>query len=211
MTRAWHLAKTNYGDVRNQPPIEVAVLPFGATEPHNLHLPYGTDTYQVDAVADRACDAAHATGCPCGSVARPFPTGPRPTSRRFPMAMNLNPTTMAAVVGDLVDSLEVTAFGNAFCLTATAATTSSGCLRQLHGKTTVQLFLCNWYKIAADQYPDLFEDAGDHAGEMETSMILAHFAGTCPDGTGRRRHDGDDKAGGGQSRLGRDHPSLAPA
>src|SRR4051794_34565750 len=25
-----------------------AVLPFGATEPHNLHMPYGTDTFQVE-------------------------------------------------------------------------------------------------------------------------------------------------------------------
>ena len=25
----------------------IAVLPFGATEPHNLHMPYGTDNFQV--------------------------------------------------------------------------------------------------------------------------------------------------------------------
>ena len=28
--------------------------------------------------------------------------------------------------------------------------------------------------MAADRYAELFEDAGDHAGEMETSMMLAH-------------------------------------
>ena len=33
-------------------PIRVAVLPLGATEPHNLHLPYGTDTFQVETVAE---------------------------------------------------------------------------------------------------------------------------------------------------------------
>ena len=27
---------------------EVAVLPWGATEPHNLHLPFGTDTFQAE-------------------------------------------------------------------------------------------------------------------------------------------------------------------
>ena len=25
---------------------EIAVLPWGATEPHNYHLPYGTDTLE---------------------------------------------------------------------------------------------------------------------------------------------------------------------
>ena len=44
----WRLAELNYGDVKAQPPFEVAVLPLGATEPHNLHLPYGTDTFQVE-------------------------------------------------------------------------------------------------------------------------------------------------------------------
>ena len=39
----------------------------------------------------------------------------------------------------------------------------------------MHLFLCNWYKVAADRYREIFDDAGDHAGEMETSMGLAHF------------------------------------
>src|SRR5262245_41018875 len=34
---------------------QAAVLPFGATEPHNLHMPYGTDTFQVEEIARRAC------------------------------------------------------------------------------------------------------------------------------------------------------------
>ncbi|MEO6809770.1 MAG: creatininase family protein, partial [Isosphaeraceae bacterium] len=59
MKRPWCLADLSYHDVRDGAPIEVAVLPFGATEPHNLHLPYATDTLQVDAIAERACARAH--------------------------------------------------------------------------------------------------------------------------------------------------------
>ena len=44
--RPWILAETNYGYVKEHP-YEVAVLPMGATEPHNLHLPYGTDTLEA--------------------------------------------------------------------------------------------------------------------------------------------------------------------
>ncbi len=47
MMRPWKLSETNYGYVKEHP-FEVAVLPLGATEPHNLHLPYGTDMFEGD-------------------------------------------------------------------------------------------------------------------------------------------------------------------
>ena len=39
-------------------PYEVAVLPWGATEAHNYHLPYGTDTIQSSAMAAEAARQA---------------------------------------------------------------------------------------------------------------------------------------------------------
>src|SRR5437764_5193455 len=62
MIRPWMLAELNYGQVKSQPKFEVAVLPLGATEPHNLHLPYGTDTFQVEVIAGRACARATEAG-----------------------------------------------------------------------------------------------------------------------------------------------------
>ena len=47
-------------------------------------------------------------------------------------------------------------------------------LRELYGQTTVQLFLCNWYQMVQDTYGTIFERRDDHAGEMETSFILAY-------------------------------------
>lgn len=40
------LEQTNWKQVKNQK-YEVAVLPWGATEPHNYHLPYGTDSLET--------------------------------------------------------------------------------------------------------------------------------------------------------------------
>ena len=34
--------------------VDAAILPWGSTEPHNLHLPYGTDSIQAEAVAGEA-------------------------------------------------------------------------------------------------------------------------------------------------------------
>ncbi len=36
-------------------------------------------------------------------------------------------------------------------------------------------FLCNWYTTFADKYAEIFERPDDHAGEMETSFILAYY------------------------------------
>ena len=59
--REWVLAEQTHAFVRGQM-WQVAVLPFGATEPHNLHMPYGTDIFQVEQIADRACEWAWRRG-----------------------------------------------------------------------------------------------------------------------------------------------------
>ncbi len=76
--QTWRLAEITYGHVKSNDPYEVAVLPLGATEPHNLHLPYGTDTFQVEVIAERACARAYARGARVVMLP-PCPTGPRPT------------------------------------------------------------------------------------------------------------------------------------
>src|SRR5207247_6971738 len=56
--RPYILTETNYGYTKANR-YEVAVLPLGATEPHNLHLPYGTDCYEGTIIGDKICDEAH--------------------------------------------------------------------------------------------------------------------------------------------------------
>ncbi len=172
--RPWNLAETNLGAVRSQPPFEVAVLPFGATEPHNLHLPYGTDTYQVDVIADRACGTATSRGARVVRLPT-IPYGTETNQMRFPWTMNLNPTTLAAVVADLVASLAAHGLRKCVLLNGHGGNDMKWMLRQMYGTTPVHLFLCNWYRMAADQHAAIFQDAGDHAGEMETSLMLAHL------------------------------------
>ena len=94
--RPWILAEQNHAFLRSRR-WEVAVLPFGATEPHNLHLPYGTDTYQVEAIAERACAWAHEQGARVVLLPA-LPYGTETNQMKFPLAMNLNPTTVARVV-----------------------------------------------------------------------------------------------------------------
>ncbi|MBV8382263.1 MAG: creatininase family protein, partial [Planctomycetaceae bacterium] len=174
--RPWLLAELNYGTVKSQPPFEVAVLPLGATEPHNLHLPYATDTFQVEAIAGSACEVAYGRGARV-LLLPTLPYGTETNQMRFRLALNLNPSTVAQVITDLVDSLATHGILKCVLLNGHGGNDLKWVLRELHRSTPVHLFLCNWYKMASDQYKTLFEDAGDHAGEMETSMGLAHFPG----------------------------------
>ncbi|WP_152053930.1 creatininase family protein [Tautonia marina] len=173
MTR-WNLAELNYQDIKAEPPFEVAVLPLGATEPHNLHLPYGTDTFQVEVIGRLACHRAAEQGARVALLPA-LPYGTETNQMKFPMAMNLNPSTLARVVGDLVDSLATHGVHKCVLLNGHGGNDLKWYLRESFGKSPVHLFLCNWYQVAADRYGEIFEDAGDHAGELETSMGLAHF------------------------------------
>jgi creatinine amidohydrolase len=170
----WLLSELTYDAVRSGPPFEVAVLPLGATEPHNLHLPYGTDTLQVEAIARLACQRAHDRGARVVLLPA-LPYGTETNQMRFPLAMNLDPTTVARVITDLVGSLAAHGIRKCVLLNGHGGNDLKWVLRQLYGATPVHLFLCNWYQMAADHHGAIFDDPGDHAGELETSMGLAHF------------------------------------
>src|SRR6202045_3011727 len=85
--RPWVLAELNYGYVREHP-CQVAVLPLGATEPHNLHLPYGTDIFEAETIAGRACEAAFHRGAAVVMLP-PIPYGTDTNQLGFPLAINL--------------------------------------------------------------------------------------------------------------------------
>jgi creatinine amidohydrolase len=172
----WLLSELSYDTVRSKPPFEVAVLPLGATEPHNLHLPYATDTLQVETIGRLACGRAHDRGARVVLLPA-LPYGTETNQMQFPLTMNLNPTTLAQVVTDLVASLAAHGIRKCVLLNGHGGNDLKWVLRQLFGTTPVHLFLCNWYKMASDLHAEIFDDPGDHAGELETSMGLAHFPG----------------------------------
>lgn len=172
--RHWILAETNYGFVKDFN-YEVAVLPMGATEPHNLHLPYGTDTFQADAICSRTCEAAWKKGAKVVMLPA-IPYGTETNQMEFPLAMNMNPTTLGHVIRDIVDSLAKHNIHKLVIVNSHGGNEFKPLLREMLGTTPVQLFLCDWFrKISADAQAEIFEEAGDHAGEMETALGLAFF------------------------------------
>ena len=177
--RPWKLIECNYAHVKEQP-YEVAVVPLGATEPHNLHLPYGADLFEADLVGDKICEAAYARGAKVVLLPT-IPYGTETNQREFPLSMNLNPSTLNAVVKDLVESLVGHGIRKIVLLNSHGGNELKPLLRELYGKTSAALFLCNWYQAFGDVYDQIFDQPEDHAGEMETSLLLAYY----PDLVGR--------------------------
>ena len=174
--RPWVLAELNYGYLREHL-CEVAVLPLGATEPHNLHLPYGTDTYEAEAIGSRACEAAFQRGAAVVMLPA-IPYGTDTNQLGFPLAINLNPSTLLRVITDIVDSLAAHGIHKLLLLNSHGGNDFKPVLRELYGKTPVRLFLCEWYRMAADVQKQIFSESDDHAGEVETSLALAFFPET---------------------------------
>ena len=169
-TKSWRLEELTLSDVR-QRDFQVAVLPMGATEPHNLHLPYGTDYYEANHLADACCQAANDQGArvmqlPC------IPYGTETNLSAFPLAMNLQPSTLGFIFRDLVRSLETSGIRKLVILNSHGGNDFKPVLRELYGQTQVHIFLCNWYQMIADAAEQICEHRDDHAGEMETSLML---------------------------------------
>ena len=172
--RPYILAETNFTQVKDCE-YTVAVLPMGATEPHNLHLPYGTDTFQAEAIGSRVCEAAWKAGAK-GVMLPAIPYGTKTNQRHCRLSMNVNPSTLGQIIRDLVDSLRGHGIHKLVILNSHGGNEFKPLLRELNGQTPVRIFLCDWFRgISGDVQKEIFEEAGDHAGEMETALGLAYF------------------------------------
>jgi len=155
---------------------EVGVLPFGATEPHNLHMPYGTDNIQVEEIGRRACEKA----CRAGARVLLLPTIPYGVNTNHlqvpgALACSVTPTALLHVLADLVDAFERQGLKKLVLLNGHGGNELKPLTRELHHRTKVFLCVCDWYRMAADLYPGIFENPGEHADEVETSLGLAFF------------------------------------
>jgi creatinine amidohydrolase len=181
--KPWLLAECNYEYVKNAD-IRVAVIPLGATEPHNLHLPYGTDVYEATIIGERVCQQAFQMGAAV-TLLPTLPFGVQTNMRKLPLAMNVNPATLDLLLTDLVDSLVNSGIKKIVLLNSHGGNDFKPLLRTLAGKD-LTVFLCDWFKMVQDVYSSIFEYPEDHAGEMETSIALAYFphlVATAADGS----------------------------
>jgi creatinine amidohydrolase len=168
--KPWRVGETSLGDWQRGPPA-TAVLPFGAVEPHGMHLPYATDVYEVEAIADRACELSWNRGVRTALLPA-VPFGVQTTQRAYPLAMNLYPSTLFRILTDLAESLEHSGVRKAVILNGHGGNDFYTWLKEAYGKHDVFFTQVNWYQVAGKAANELFAGGGDHANDMETSLML---------------------------------------
>jgi creatinine amidohydrolase/Fe(II)-dependent formamide hydrolase-like protein len=155
-----------------------AVLPLGSTEQHGPHLPLDTDTRIGDALADRLCAAVgDALACPT------LPVGCAREHLGFPGTLHIEPATLAATIRDTITALGRHGIERVFVFSAHGGNVAP--LREMLPELRAACA-----PVAVSAFVDLDglmaalhaegaaagiapADAGHHAGETETSIVLA--------------------------------------
>ncbi len=167
--RPFILAETNWKTVRTQD-YQLAVLPWGANEAHNYHLPYATDNIQCDHIAAEAAAKAWKEGAKV-VVLPTVPFGVNTGQHDVKLDLNLNPSTQALILSDLAQVLNHQGIFKLLIMNGHGGNDFKQTVREM-GLKFPEMFIstCNWYK--AVDWKDYFSDLGDHAGEMETSVMM---------------------------------------
>jgi creatinine amidohydrolase len=166
------LSETSWSTVRRTK-YSVAILPWGATEAHNLHLPYGTDIHESNAIAADSARIASERGAHV-IVLPTVPFGVNTGQLDIPLTINMNPSTQLAVTADIVDSLTRQDIHKLVILNSHGGNDFKPILRELKPRfPRTFIGLINWYQLLDQK--NYFDVPDDHAGEMETSIML-HIA-----------------------------------
>lgn len=166
--RPYLLAESNWKAIKDEK-FELAILPWGATEAHNYHLPYGTDVFEADAIAAAAGKIAWESGSKI-IVMPTIPFGVNTGQSDIYLDINLNPSTQLAILDDVIQVLDRQNVKKLLILNSHGGNDFKTMLRELGLKyPTMFLASCNWFQ-ALDK-SGFFEHGGDHADEMETSLI----------------------------------------
>jgi len=102
--RPYILSETHWSDV-SKLDFQLAILPWGATEAHNYHMPYGTDNYETEALVYEAARMAWEQGARV-IVLPTIPLGVNTGQSDIYMTLNMNPSTQQSILEDIAGSLE---------------------------------------------------------------------------------------------------------
>lgn len=171
MDKELDLAVTCYGKVK---PLkyDLVLLPWGATEPHNLHLPYLTDCIlSHDIALDAAKLAKTHYGIRC--MVMPYVTAgsQNPGQRELDFCIHYRYETQKAILSDLVASLYAQGYRKMVIINGHGGNTFKSMIRDLSLDYPDFLIASSeWFAfIPAKEY---FDEPGDHADELETSVMM---------------------------------------
>lgn len=160
-----------------------AILPLGSTEQHGPHLPFATDTWIADALGARLGRRFEdVVVLPAVSL------GAASEHMAFAGTLSLSEGTLVSVLRDVAASLARHGFDEIFCFSAHGG--NLGALRRATEELAEAAAPARWHAFTdhgrvgeaiervAGTNGISMQEAGQHAGELETSILSALRPGT---------------------------------
>lgn len=168
--RPYVLLEANYRQLREYTP-NVAVLPWGATEAHNYHLPHGTDVIEATTLAERAAGMAHERGAKV-VVLPAIPFGANAQQLDQVATISLSTPAIAQILRDVAHSLSKQGIDRLIVLNAHGGNDFKLIVRDLQPAFRMLVAVVNFWQMQPEVVDEIFDEPGDHAGELETSFLL---------------------------------------
>ena len=169
-SRPFILLEANYRQLLDYKP-NLAVLPWGATEAHNYHLPHGTDIIEASEVAAKAAEIAHGRGArPIVLPAIPFGNNEQQLDQVA--TISITTRTAAAILRDVVRSLGRQKIDRLLIVNAHGGNELKPLIRDIGSEFKILMVLANFWQMRPYKPDERAQNEGDHANEMETSLLL---------------------------------------
>jgi len=165
------LSTVSYGKVKNKR-YDLAIVPWGATEPHNYHLPYLTDTILSYRLSIDALTWAMQKADIQGMILPPVSMGSQnPGQRDLLFCIHSRYETQKAILTDIVASLHRQGIFKLVIANGHGGNSFKNMIRDLSvDYPDFLIALVDWFSIVPQT--GFFEEKDDHAGEMETSLMM---------------------------------------
>ena len=170
------LSITNYFEVPRPGMYDdfVAIIPWGAIEPHNYHLPYLTDCILAREIALKSVEKLdeksrdHVVVFPYI-----FAGSQNPGQTKYPFCIHFNTETQKAILKDIVSDLHYQRIIKIVILNGHMGNCFKPIIRDLEQEfKDVTIVVIDWLNIPTLPHSEFFINKEDHAGEVETSAML---------------------------------------
>ncbi|NDV83724.1 creatininase family protein [Bacteroides sp. 51] len=175
MNKELDLTVSSYGKVKDVK-YDVVILPWGATEPHNYHLPYLTDCMIPHRIAVDAARLALQQSSVRSMVMPPVAFGAHnPGQRELPFCIHTRYSTQQAILEDIVASLYAQGMRKLIILSGHGGNHFKGMIRDLaFTYPDFLIIVAEWFNVIPSK--GYFEaEIDDHAGELETSVMMHYY------------------------------------
>jgi len=164
------LLEANYRQLLDRRP-NVAVLPWGATEAHNFHLPHGTDVIESTALAERAAELAAGRGS-FPIVLPAIPYGNNAQQQDQVATIHLSTATALGLLRDVVQSLRRQGIDRLVIVNGHGGNEFKPLVRDLELESGSLIVVVDFWRVRPDAVARIFAEPGDHGGDLETSLVM---------------------------------------